>query len=44
MKMTTKSIVVFESFVIVGSFDCDCTQLLIPNAIMLNNRVEPPIC
>jgi hypothetical protein len=41
--MTTKRTVVFESFVIVGSFDFDRTQLFIPNAIMLNNRVEPPI-
>jgi hypothetical protein len=24
--MTTKRIAIFESFVIVGSFDCDCTH------------------
>jgi hypothetical protein len=28
VKMTTKKIVILESFVTVGSFDCDCTQLI----------------
>jgi hypothetical protein len=27
VKMTTKKTTTFESFVILGSFDCDCTQL-----------------
>jgi hypothetical protein len=41
--MTTKKTIVLESFIIVGSFDYDHAQLLILNAILLNNRVEPPI-
>ncbi len=41
--MTAKRTIVLESLVIIGSFDCDCTQLLIPNAILLNNKVKPLI-
>jgi hypothetical protein len=31
MKMTSKRIIVLESFVTIGSFDCDSTQFLDPN-------------
>ncbi len=30
VKMTTKRIVILESFIIIGSFDCDCTLLKDP--------------
>ncbi len=38
-----KRTIVLESFVIVGSLDCDHTQLFIPNAILLNNKIDLPI-